>query len=67
MLAAINIAGCNFPEGKEDAEAFALVHRCSKENLNNMVLVVEDKTMYLVSRQRDGRTDLARGNLGRKE
>lgn len=57
MLAAINIAGCNFPEEREDAEAFALVHRRSKENLNHMVLVVEGQTMYLVSRQRDERTD----------
>lgn len=57
MLAAINIAGCNSPEEKEDAEAFALVRRCSKENLNNMVLVIEGKTMYLVSRQRDEKTD----------
>lgn len=57
MLAAINIAGCNFPEEREDAEIFALVHRRSKKNLNDMILVVEDKTMYLVSRQRDERTD----------
>lgn len=57
MLAAINIAGCNFPEEREDAEAFALVRRRSKENLNHMVLVVDGQTMYLISRQRDERTD----------
>ena len=57
MLAAVNSAGCNSPEEKEDAEAFALVRRCSKENLNNMVLVIEGKTMYLVSRPRDEKTD----------
>lgn len=57
MLAAINIAGCNSPEEKEDAEVFALVHRRAKESLNDMVLVVDGRAIYLVSRQRDERTD----------
>lgn len=57
MLAAINIAGCNSPEEKEDAEVFALVHRRAKESLNDMVLVVDGGAMYLVSRLRDEGTD----------
>ena len=57
MLAAINIAGCKSPEEKEDAEVFALVHRRAKESLNDMVLVVDGRAIYLVSRQRDERTD----------
>lgn len=56
-MAAINIAGCNSPEEKEDAEVFALVHRRAKESLNDMVLVVDGGAMYLVSRLRDEGTD----------